>query len=337
MPTFSAVFDYLRDLVATNRLPSAVFGVANKDNVLALDAFGTWPDGRTINVDDAYLLWSVTKPITGLAMAQLWERGLLNPALEVKHYLPWFGTLRTDKVQVWHLLTHTAGISELTLSPANDKRAYLQSAGLDFRAGAFKKYSNQAFTALEEILLAQTGRSLESHLQDNIFQPLGMQHTSFDLYERDPGGFVPMQGLDRAAIDYERFLTLKHPAAGLFSSAPDLLKLGQCLLSNGRHARGSIISRNTLQEMTRPQTSGIASLLPDDWTADGDFGLTWIIPSYSKMLINKRCYGHNGWGGCRFWIYPDEGLVFALMTNHLDTSVFNVNLEVVHNLFTSCL
>jgi CubicO group peptidase (beta-lactamase class C family) len=337
MAKFSAVFDYLRDLVATNRLPSAVFGVANKDAVLALDAFGKWPDGRAIHTDDAYLLWSVTKPITGLAMGQLWERGLLNPALDVKYYLPWFGALRTDKVQVWHLLTHTSGISELTLSPANNKREYLQGTGVDFRAGAHKKYSNQSFTAMEEILFALTGKTLENHLQDNVFKPLDMRDTSFDTFERDPGGFVPMQGLERAAIDYDRFLTLKHPAAGLFSSAPDLLKLGQCLLNHGRHPRGSILGRNTLQEMTRPQTVGIESVIPDDWTADVDFGLTWIIPSYSKMLISKRCYGHNGWGGCRFWVYPEEGLTFALMTNHMDTSVFNVNLEVVHNLFTSCL
>ena len=225
----------------------------------------------------------------------------------------------------------------MTLSPNVDKRAYLTSAGANFRAGAFKQYSNQAFVAQEEVLNAVTGQTLEDYMQQNIFQPLGMTHTSFDTHERAANGFLPMQGLDKVAVDYARFLQLKHPAAGLFSSASDLLKLGQCMLGEGAYGGGHIISKLTAREMTRAQTTGITSNVPDDGNADQDFGLTWMIPTRHKGIIHKRIYGHNGWGGCKFWMYPEEGVCFVLMTNLMSADLHGVDLDIVHNLFSACL
>ncbi|NJM41962.1 MAG: beta-lactamase family protein [Anaerolineae bacterium] len=142
-----------------------------------------------------------------------------------------------------------------------------------------------------------------------------------------------MHGLDKVPMNLPAFLKLKHPAAGLFSNAADLLKLGQALLNDG----GSVINRLTLREMTCPQTTGIASILPDDWTNDVDFGLTFILPNYAKSIVHKKTYGHNGWGGCKFWVYPDEGVCFTLMTNLLAPDLHGVDLDIVHNVFSACL
>jgi CubicO group peptidase (beta-lactamase class C family) len=333
MSQFSPVLDHVRTLVDTGKLPSAVFGVADKNGVLELAAFGTRPNGAPVATDDPYLLWSVTKPITGLASMQLWERGRLHLGQEVKTHLPWFGPNRMDKVLLWHLYTHTAGISEASLSPTTDKASYLGGAGVGFRAGSHKQYSNNAFIAQEEIVKAVTGNSLEAHLQQHVFGPLGMRNTSFDTHEKDPGRFIPMVGAEKVAIDYERFLQLKHPAAGLFSSAPDLLALGRSLLGGGT----SVIHRHTLAEMTRPQTVGISSILPDDWTSEIDFGLTWVVPSRSRAIAHKATYGHNGWGGCKFWVYPQDGVCFAFLTNLMDPGLHGVDLEPIHNVFTACL
>ena len=90
MTNYSSIFEYLDKLVKSGKLPSAVFGVADSNGVLALDSFGA-------QVADAYLLWSVTKPVVGLAMMQMWERGLINLNHEVKQYLPWFGANRSRR------------------------------------------------------------------------------------------------------------------------------------------------------------------------------------------------------------------------------------------------
>jgi CubicO group peptidase (beta-lactamase class C family) len=337
MSKFTPAFDYVRGLVSSGKLPSAVFGVADKSGKLDLAAFGKWPGGRDVQTDDVYLLWSVTKPIVGLASMQLWERGAINLQEDVRQRLPWFGAGRTDKVTLWHLFTHTAGISESTLSPATDKRAYLAGAGVSFHAGTYKQYSNQAFVAQELIVEAVTGKSLEAHLQENVFGPLAMHDTSFDTYARDPAGFVPMVGTDKVAVDIERFLQLKHPAAGLYSTAPDLLALGQCLLNSGAYGNGRILHRHTLAEMTRPQTTGIRSLIPDDWTNEIEFGLTWKLPARSRSIIYRAAYGHDGWGGCQFWVYPQDGVCFVLLTNLMDPNLHGVDMNTVHNVFGSCL
>jgi CubicO group peptidase (beta-lactamase class C family) len=333
MSQFTRVLDFVRNLVENGRLPSAVFGVTDRNGVIDMAAFGARPDGVAVQAEDPYLLWSVTKPIVGLASMQLLERGRIHLGQEVRTHLPWFGQNRMDKVLLWHIYTHTAGISEASLSPSSEKAAYLGGAGVSFRAGTHKQYSNNAFIAQEEIIKAVTGNSLEAHLQQHVFGPLGMTNTSFEMHDKDPGRFVPMIGTEKVALDYQRFLQLKHPAAGLFSSAPDLLALGRSLLGSGP----AVIHRHTLAEMTRPQTIGIDSILPDDWTSEVDFGLTWIIPARSRAIAHKAMFGHNGWGGCKFWIYPQDGVCFAFMTNVMDPGLHGVDLEPLHNVFSSCL
>jgi len=333
MSQFTPALEFVRDLVASGRLPSAVFGVADSNRVLELAAFGARPNGELVKTTDPYLLWSVTKPIVGLASMQLWERGCIHLGQEVRQHLPWFGRGRTDKVLLWHLFTHTAGIGEESSAPKVDKAAYLEGAKVDFQAGSYRQYSNSAFIAQEEIVKAVTGRSLEAYLQQNVFGPLGMRDSSFDTHEIDPGRIVHMVGTEKVGVDYERFLRIKDPAAGLFSTAPDLLALGRSLLGGGP----AVIHRYTLTEMTRPHTTGIPSFMPDDPLSELDFGLTWTLPTRSRAIVHKNMFGHNGWGGCKFWVYPQDGVCFAFMTNLMDPALHGVDIESLHNVFSSCL
>ena len=79
MPTFAHAFDWVRRHVDEGPLPSAVLGVATADGVVALDAFGV-EGGRPTAVDDHFPLFSVTKPIVGLAALRLIEEGRLTPS-----------------------------------------------------------------------------------------------------------------------------------------------------------------------------------------------------------------------------------------------------------------
>ena len=57
--------------------------------------------------------------------------------------------------------------------------------------------------------------------------------------------------------------------------------------------------------------------MPNEWPDDCEFGLTFIRPVRTRSILHKNIYGHNGWGGCKFWMYPDEGVAFVLMTNFI--------------------
>ena len=350
MKTFDRAFEFVRNLVRTGVLPTAVFGVADANTVLDLQAFS--PHNLDCREDSIYHLFSVTKPFIGLALCQLWERGQLNLHEPVTKYIPDFGSRRTDTVSIWHLLTHTSGIDqtfgELLSAPPDDDSApftahqVLVSAPMQTPAGAYKLYNNLAFTALQEIIEKVSGQTLYDYLEQNIFGPLHMADTSFSKLDEVPERVMHTQNAQ--IFNYARYLKAKAPSGGLFGSVPDLLKAGQCLLNNGtahdaaRDAAQSqrIIGAHTLRAMTTPQTLGIPVMRPAQEFVGTEVGLTFMLPVTSTTYINKNFYGHGGWGGCMFYVYPAEGLTFALGTNYLDIwSKFD--LDRLHNVFAGCL
>lgn len=337
LTNFNPVFTYVRTLVADGKLPSAVFGVADKNGIVDVQA-------HDAKEDSIYLLFSVTKPMIGIAMAQLWERGLVNLNEPVKSYIPDFGATRTDMVTIWHLLTHTSGIDqtfgELLMAPSEDDsmpatpHQVFVSAPLQFPAGRYKLYNNVAFTGLKEIIEGVSGCSLDDYLARNLFEPLGMGDTSFNKLDASPDRVMPMLGTE--IFNYKRYLKLKSPAGGLYGNAPDLLTLGQTLLNGGAGQRGRILSSLTLKAMTTPHTTGIPPLKAEDFIGE-EVGLTFFLPINRTFFIVRSQYGHNGWGGCMFWVYPEHGVCFALTTNLLDPWGKGVDLDRLHNVFASCL
>ena len=336
MRAFAPAFNFVRNLVQSGNLPGAVFGVSNAVGHTEIQAFGPG-----IRDDSVYYLWSIIKPVVGLAFMQLIERGLVNLQHEVKHYLPNFGVNRNDAVQIWHLLTHTNGICEPSINALAARgrplHTYLAQAGMNFRAGRYKQYSNLGLAALQAILETVTGLPLEVYLQRHVFEPLGMKASSMAAHERVPPGSFTMHGAQDVGLDFESVMRLKSPAAGLFSTAADLLRLGQCLLNGGTLGQARIIGRTTLHEMTRPQTAGLPTLIPTDWINDYDVGLTFMMPTRRKTILQRDIYGHHGWGGCKFWVYPHQGVCFVLLTNLLSPETHGADVDQLHNAFSACL
>lgn len=338
MNTFDNIFRYVQNLVTAGKLPSAVFGVADRNGMIDLQAFNA-------KQDDIYLLFSVTKPMIGIAMAQLWERGLINLNEPVKTYIPDFGATRTDIVTIWHLLTHTSGISQTFFEtlyrppddasmPASTQEVLTQS-GAQFPVGAYKLYNNVAFIALEEIIEKVSGQSLDDYLSANLFDLLGMKDTSFTKPEEAPDRVQPTH--NRGIVNYPRLLRLIKAAGGLFGNVPDLLTLGCALLNGGALNGQRFLSPLTMRAMTTPHTTVIPALNPATDFVGEEVGLTFFLPVARKFFIVNSQFGHNGWGGCMFWVYPEQGVCFALATNLLDAGNMGIDLDRVHNVFASCL
>lgn len=65
--------------------------------------------------------------------------------------------------------------------------------------------------------------------------------------------------------------------------------------------------------------------------------MTFQLPSNRTFIIGDRLFGHNSWGGCMFWVYPDQGVCFALMANLLDATNRGVDTDRVHDVLASPL
>jgi CubicO group peptidase (beta-lactamase class C family) len=341
MSTFSPLFSYVKNLVGTShgKLPSAVIGVADKNGIIDVQAFNA-------KADATYLLFSITKPFVGMAMGQLWERGHINLNEPLRNYIPDFAPSRTDVVTLWHLLTHTSGIDqgafELQRAPwfpddqVIDPRRLLRVAPMQFRAGSHKLYNNLAFWAMQEVIEKVSGLPLHDYLARQVFEPLGAKGFAFYSQLSNPDTVMPTHGTENL-IKYERYVKQESPAAGLFGTARDLLTVGQALLNKGALNSKCILSSLTLNAMTTPQTVGIPIANPDQDFMRSDWGLTFQLPGNREFIVGDRLFGHNGWGGCMWWMYPDQGVCFAFMTNLMDAGMHGVDTDRIHNVFASCL
>lgn len=338
---FSNLYRFIEQAVRSGELPSAVVGIGDRNGILDRKAFGARADGTPVGEDAIYPVFSVTKPIVGLAVMRLWERGVIHPGQAVAQHLPEFGENGKQGIKIWHLLTHTAGLDqspidrwfegELPDEALGHSALYeaIASTAPKFPPGTAVAYDNAAFTVLAELIRRVTGQDCEAYLREQILSPLGMRDTGFEVSAEQAGRLISVLAPEAYKAREEAYLKAKLPSGGLFSTAGDLLRLGRALLNEGRYDGGSIVHPATLREMIRPQTAAIDSE-PDKAV----FGLTWRLHVHNRGIINRDLYGHNGMGGCMFWIYPKQGVSFVLLTNFIGSRLDKVH---IHNVFASCL
>lgn len=299
MPDFDHAFDWARRHVDAGVLPTAVLGIATAEGVVALDAFGG------ASVDDHYPLFSVTKPIVGLAALRLIEQGRLAPTTLLRAAIPEFGVDRTDEVALRHLVSHTSGIIEPPMDTP-DLRASLLAPDRDFAAGTVTRYSTIAFEGVAALIQHASGSPWEQAIAE-VGQLAGASGLTFDA---DASPHAPVDA-GAQGLDYDRFAALRHPGAGLLGRATDLLAIGSALLRND----GTLVSPVTVEAMLRPLTSGLPKLEPYVAERGQDWGFTWNLRHSAPGLLARDTYGHGGWAGAEFWITPSRGVCFVLLTN----------------------
>jgi CubicO group peptidase (beta-lactamase class C family) len=222
------------------------YGMAN----LELDVANT-PDTK-------FRLGSVTKQFTAAAILLLEERGQLTIDAPVKSYITG-APAAWDRVRVFNLLTHTAGIPNFTaFATYNEFKGTARSADsivslfkdrdLEFGPGEKYNYSNSGYVALGAIIEKVSGVSYEKFIQDHIFTPLGMTDSGYDsntaIIKRRASGYIktPAGYLNAGYIH----MSIPHAAGALYSTTRDLLKWQQALFA------GRVVSKPSLDRMLTP-------------------------------------------------------------------------------------
>ncbi len=312
---------WVRRQVEEGPLPVAVFGVATSAGTQHVKAF-TGSDPRTAQVDDHYALFSVSKPLSGIVIARSVERGELSLRASLASAFPdappanepWRAGIRLE-----HLLSHTAGLADPPLDDPRPLDEALDRARPDFAPGTMTRYSNIAFHGAARILSAVTGRTLQDEVEGLsaglTFDPAADPHEVF--------------GQADVGLDYAAMARHRHPAAGVNGTAAGLLEVGGSLLRALGGARGEVLHRETLRGMLEPRTIGLPEPVPGD--PRRDFGLTWNIRQASTALLHRNAFGHEGWSGSQWWLYPELDLCFVLLTNLLDVRRVGVDPDELNN------
>jgi CubicO group peptidase (beta-lactamase class C family) len=267
--------------------------------------------------------------MTAIAVMQLVERGLVDLHAPAGEYLrsyqlvPRRSTWRQPTV--WHLLTHTAGIRELlrrrdivrmrdlgdAIPPGRRPPSLAERYGgrlrVDADPGTVFTYTNHGFNTLGQIVEDVTGRTLSSHLRDEIFTPLGMTDTAMDRGQLDQSRFARPYELRRrgpeAVADYQ----VISPGGGGVSSTPaDMARYLAALLNGGANDAGAVLRPESLATM-------FSSQYQPDPRVPG-IGLSF----FRRMLGDHLVVEHDGilpGFDAHLSVVPDAGIAVMAFAN----------------------
>lgn len=331
--------------------------------------------GLPVEVDTRWRIYSMTKPITSVAAMLLYEEGAFELTDPIHRWLPEFTDMRvytkgsalrpvtepaTEPIRVWHLLTHTAGLT-YGFHHAHPVDAMYRAEGFEwstppgktlaecceawaalplvFQPGSEWNYS-VATDVLGRLVEVVSGRPLDEFFAERIFTPLGMTGTAFHVEgadaERLAALYVPQAGTRRAIRnDNLGRAATRRPAClqgggGLVSTAADYHRFTQFLLQRGELGGVRLLGPRTVDLMTRNHLPGGADLeqfgrpLFAEMPFDGyGFGLGFSVlqdPVKAKTLASVGEYAWGGAASTAFWVDPAEELTVLFFTQLMPSS-----------------
>ena len=371
--------------VDDGRLPGWLIVVARRGRVAHVVARGERDreGGLPVTQDTVWRLASMTKPVTSVAAMMLYEEGAFELKDPVSRWLPAFSHMQvytsgsalkpatrpaTEPIRVWHLLTHTSGLT-YGFHHAHPVDARYRAAGFEwgsppgadlaaccdlwaqqplvFEPGSEWNYS-VATDVLGRLVEVVSGTTLDEFFRTRIFQPLGMTDTGFWVPEERAGRLaaaymVNPEGASAPAVALNDSTVLQPPATlsgggGLTGTAADYYRFAEMLRRGGELDGVRLLSPRTVAYMTANQLPGDADLeqfgrpLFAETTFDGvGFGLGFSVvtdPAKGKVLTSA---GEYGWGGAYstfFFVAPAEDLTVLLFTQLLPSSTHPIRSQL---------
>ena len=281
--------------VDDGRLAGVMTMVARHGQVVHWDATGMrdMEAGDALEPDDVFRIYSMTKPLTSVAIMILVEEGAVSLDDPVSKFIPAFAdvTVLTDSgervapdrpISIEHLLTHTSGLTYGFFGDSAVDRIYNQS-GFFTRAESLEDFARRVAALpllaspgdrwnysvstdiLGRVVEVASGQAFDAFLQARILDPLEMSDTAFvvpsDKRDRFTANFARPAGalqvidspLDGQYTQPPRWLS---GGGGLTSTASDYIRFAQMLLQDGRLGEVRVLQSETVQMMR-------ANRLPD--------------------------------------------------------------------------
>ena len=343
----------LKEAVDKSEVAGLQYALVKDGKVIVFNTFGSQSyNGPPVTEDTIYRIRSMTKPIVGVAMMQLWEQGKWKPEDPITKFLPELGNLKvatkadsiTDGLvpanrapNMNEVMTHTAGFGYgLSANNAVDKefqrdnphaQPNLQAAmnrlkdiPLLFQPGERWSYSytvDVQAAALEKI----TGQTLGAYLKQNVFTPLGMNHTAFFVSDADYKTRVATV-YQRNATTGERevfpdgysFTVPNHHESGgggLTSTTHDYVRFVQMVLNKGTLDGKQVLKPETVKVMMTNHIGDTKGVF-----GGGGFGWGGAVKLAAPTDAAPTPVGTYDWfgiDGTWFWIDPANNVGFVGM------------------------
>ena len=375
---------HFRRYVDDGRLPGWLVMVSRAGQVAHLSTYGERDveAGLPVETDTLFRIYSMTKPITSVAAMMLHEQGAFELRDPVSRFIPAFADLRvyrggptlrpvtepaTEPVRIWHLLTHTSGLT-YGFHHTDPVDAMYRAAGFEwstprgmdlaaccdrwaslpllFQPGSEWAYS-VATDVLGRVVEVASGQPLDQVFAERIFAPLGMTDTAFNVTDTDVGrlaalyaavpggGFTRYDAMGRGALSQPDCLS---GGGGLVSTAGDYHRFTQMLARGGELDGQRLLGSRTLAYMTANHIPGGADLhtfgrpLFAETPFHGvGFGLGFSVLLDPVTARTPGSTGEYGWGGAAstaFWVDPVEQITVVFMTQLLPSSTHPIRSQL---------
>ena len=240
---------------------------------------------------------SMTKQFTAAAILLLEDRGKLKTDDLVKKFLP-DAPASWDKITIYHLLTHTSGISDEAAKyiPGTPDKLDFNDQPLNFQSGERWAYSNLGYIVLGYLLERISGQTYLEFVEQNIFRPLGMNDSGMfsfgTVIPRRASGYWPRNNGIENADHFDARLGFS--AGSLYSTTEDLLRWENGLFG------GRLLSPASLHKMITPFKSNYGCGL------------------YIKRTNGRLMFEHDGNNigfNSEMAYYPEERIAVIVLAN----------------------
>ena len=352
--------------IKENMMPGAQVLVARKGKIIYNKTFGYHTQEKITKVseNDIYDLASLTKILATLPMVmELVDDSTINLDTKISELLPeYFGTNK-ENITIKEMLSHYARIKSWipfyleTLDSLNvpDKKYYSNSKSKNFKTQVANnlfvrndmkdsiytkikeselyknleyKYSDLPFYILKEYIERHHNKLFKDLVQNNLYQSLGANLTTFLPLEKFSLNMIPPTEIDQY-FRMQKIHGFVHDQgaallggvsghAGLFSNSNDIAKIMQMYLWNGSYGNKQYIKSETIDLFNSCNFCN----------EDVRRGVGFDKPQLEDLgptcgCISMNSFGHSGFTGTFTWADPDEEIIYVFLSNRTYPSAEN--------------
>jgi CubicO group peptidase (beta-lactamase class C family) len=312
-------------------IAGAVIAVVKDGRVLLARGYG-YSDVQTkrpvLAEATLFRVGSISKLFTWTAVMQLVEQGKLDLDCDVNQYLDFqIPATYPQPITLRNLMTHTGGFQEtirdVRVRDSNNLQPLKQYLiehlpPRIFQPGTTPAYSNYGTVLAAYIVQGVSGQSFEDYIDEHIFRPLGMQHSTFIQPLPDSLGPMMSGGYVNASEPAGSFELLgTTPSGGLSATADDMARFMIAHLQDGKFGEGRILKPETARLMHARQIElapgmngmslGFAEDARNGYRAIGHGGDTWafhsrlyLVPELGLgLFFSQNSTGRGGGGNLR--------------------------------------
>ncbi len=306
-----SIEDAIDHEMTASGVPGLAYAVVADGEITSAGARGVVKIGGDTDVtpDTAFVIGSISKSFTALAVMQLVEAGEIDLDAEISNYLDVFSGRPAGAITIRQLLSHTSGFSTLqgNASAASSRGSDTRKDELERRVGGLAEvspahgpgerwaYSNLNYQILGRLIEVVSGQEFQAYVTTNILEQVGMEHSFVAdglVHDGMATGHTPWFCTKRPVAE-NRTDRATVPQGGVVASARDLALYLQMMM-NGED---DVLSAEGKAQMMRP-AGGAATFYGFGWFVDPGKGTVWhsgstpgvetlatMLPAQNKAVV----------------------------------------------------